>query len=191
MHLIQTRFQITDIMEENLDEQTTHKSQVHTLFPHKLTLCILYKHFRSEHMEEGNKLITGRKLIMQDENTFVTFFLAYHSYHYTPSFLPPFLTEEQNQKICWCSLRPRPLTTKYEGNSVNVYSSPVFLTDLAVRAATIFSITTFNSFSVPSFKPGRLVPAVSILKILLQFTRNGRKKFFCSNLQACILENPK
>lgn len=74
MHLIQTRFQITDIMEENLDEQTTHKSQVHTLFPHKLTLCILYKHFRSEHMEEGNKMITGRKLIMQDENTFVTFF---------------------------------------------------------------------------------------------------------------------
>lgn len=32
MDLIQSRFQITDTMEENLDEQTMHKSQVYTHF---------------------------------------------------------------------------------------------------------------------------------------------------------------
>lgn len=52
----------------NTQESSTHA------FSHKLSLCFLYKHYRSKHIDEGNKLTIETKFIMQNENTFVTFF---------------------------------------------------------------------------------------------------------------------
>lgn len=73
MHMIPSRFQIIDTMEENLGEQTIHKTHTQSFVFHKVSLCFLCKHFRSTHRNEGSTATAGIRLIMQDENIFATF----------------------------------------------------------------------------------------------------------------------
>lgn len=100
---------------------------------------------------EGSRATTTARLTVEKVVSLPHFFLKQHlSLKYK---IRKFVLERHHEHLSKCR----------RSNAVMYNFLPVFLTHPTVRAATIFSITAFNSLSVPSSRPGREVPAISVL----------------------------